>query len=131
MDAPARDMRYETTCYRPELWDSIVSLFGLTRTDQLAAAYLDWKYTRNPYIETPLIYLVTRGDEIVGMRGAYGTKWEIGAAAGEDGVVVPCFGDLVIAPEHRDRGLVTEIMRMALRDLCDRGYRGGEGKTAS
>jgi hypothetical protein len=113
-------MPYETVRYRPELRAAVVRLAALTRAEELAARYVHWKYESNPYIETPLIYLVTHGDEVVGMRGAYGAKWEVGNRG--DALIVPCFGDLVIAPGHRNRGLVTEIMKLALLDLCDRGY---------
>ena len=47
--------------------------------------------------------MVRHGDEIVGMRGLYGTLWRL--RAGTDQVVIPHADDLIIHPDHRNRGL--------------------------
>jgi GNAT superfamily N-acetyltransferase len=86
----------------------------------LAMRYLEWKYEQNPYLPEPLIYLAFSGGELVGMRGFYGATWEAGSPPA--GFLVPVADDLVVAPEHRNRGLVTLIMRAAFEDLASRGY---------
>jgi GNAT superfamily N-acetyltransferase len=83
-----------------------------------AAALLDWKYARNPYLPEPLIYLALCDGKIVAMRGFYGALWEIGG----ERRVIPCAGDLIVAPEHRDKGVITRIMRVAEADLAARGF---------
>ncbi len=83
--------------------------------------YLDWKYHRNPYIQEPLIYLAFCRDELVGMRGVLGARWEIGDAA--ETLALPYPDDLVVDPSHRQRGLHRLIMEFAMADLSRRGYR--------
>lgn len=85
-----------------------------------AIRYLEWKYEQNPYLPEPLIYLAFSSGELVGMRGFYGASWEAGSPRAS--VLVPVADDLVVAPEHRNRGLVTLIMRAAFEDLASRGY---------
>ncbi len=86
----------------------------------LNETYLDWKHLRNPYTREPLIYLAMAGERVVGMRGFFGARWLVGSPP--QPLLAPCAGDLVIAPEHRNRGLVAAIMEVALQDLAERGY---------
>lgn len=83
-------------------------------------AYLEWKYERNPYWETPLIYAATCDGRIVGMRGMFGSAWQIGAEG--ETFAIPCADDFVIVPEHRNRGLSALIMQAALDDVARRGH---------
>jgi len=87
---------------------------------RLNASYLQWKYHRNPYIRDPLIYLAFVGDELAGMRGAFGTRWEAGDPA--EFFTLPYPDDLVVAPPYRRQGLHRVIMNFALQDLARRGY---------
>ncbi len=87
----------------------------------LNTAYLEWKYERNPFIPEPLIHLVLHGDEVVGMRGVVGTQWSVGGPKGTS-FVLPYADDLVIAPEHRNRGLFALIMEAMQADLREAGY---------
>ncbi len=61
-------------------------------------AYLDWKYTRNPYLDNRYVVLAWDGPDLVGMVGAFGALWE-----GPGGVreMLPCLADTVLAPAHR------------------------------
>ncbi|MDH3315655.1 MAG: GNAT family N-acetyltransferase [Gammaproteobacteria bacterium] len=88
---------------------------------RLNASYLEWKYHQNPYIRDPLIYLAFVGDQLVGMRGAFGTRWEVGDPT--EFFTLPYADDLVIDPAYRRQGLHRVIMNFALRDLAARGYR--------
>ena len=85
----------------------------------LNRAYLEWKYEQNPYAGEPRIYLALSGDELVGMRGFYRSRWERGSPATTADVLVA--DDFVVRADHRDRGLATQIMREALIDLRDSG----------
>ena len=80
----------------------------------LNAAYLTWKYEQNPYLDEPLIYLALENERVVGMRGFYGTQWQIGRSG--QIVVLPCTGDTTIAPEHRNRGLLRQLLRFVQDD---------------
>jgi GNAT superfamily N-acetyltransferase len=113
---------YQVVRYHPEHRARLVELQrGLwSPYRRLNSDYLDWKHLRNPYTKEPLIYLAMLGDQVVGMRGFFGAKWQVGSPP--QVFYAPGAGDLVIAPEHRNRGLVAQIMSSALRDLAARGY---------
>ncbi|MGH7807190.1 MAG: hypothetical protein ACRENT_03785 [Thermodesulfobacteriota bacterium] len=115
--------KYEIVKYRPEFKNQIVELQTHLWSPDLAAntAYLEWKYEQNPYLDTPLIYLALYAGKVVGMRGMYGAKWEIGHPSQKLSVV--CAGDSVTAPEHRKCGLYKRITKVALNDLDNIGYR--------
>ena len=87
---------------------------------QSNAEYLNWKYFENPYIREPLLYLAFVEDRLVGMRGAFGSRWEVGEPAALH--TLPYADDLVIDPGFRGRGLHRAIMRFAFDDLAARGY---------
>lgn len=112
---------YDIVRYRPEHRAEVAALqTHLWTTDAgLGARYLEWKYENNPYLKEPLIYLAFHGGELVGMRGFYGSKWELGSPAETHSLLVA--DDAVIAPAHRDRSVVTMIMRAAFEDLAKMG----------
>jgi hypothetical protein len=113
---------YEIVRYRPEFLEPVLELQKhLWGTDPAVnRAYLEWKYEQNPYRTPPLIYLVLSKGSVVAMRGMFGVNWE----AGDPSRTYPgvCPEDLVIAPEHRNRGLLNRIMRHSFRDLQEMGY---------
>jgi GNAT superfamily N-acetyltransferase len=80
----------------------------------LNQAYFEWKYERNPYVAEPLIYVARHEGRVVGMRGFFGTRWLTGAAGDE--FLALYADDTVIAPEHRNRGLIPKIMSAAFAD---------------
>jgi GNAT superfamily N-acetyltransferase len=88
---------------------------------ELNAAYLDWKYHQNPYIREPLIYLAFADEQLVGMRGVFGTRWEVGEPS--ESFTLPYADDLLIDPAFRRGGVHGQLMRFALDDLERRGYR--------
>lgn len=116
-------MTYEIVRYEPAFRDQVAELqrhlWGNDVT--INAAYLDWKYHQNPYLDGPLICLAVRAGRVVGMRGMFGARWEIGTPA--EHVVVPCADDFLIAPEHRNRGLVAQIMNATIDRVAAAGYR--------
>ncbi|MGZ8756231.1 MAG: GNAT family N-acetyltransferase [Acidimicrobiia bacterium] len=114
---------YRFEIFEPDLLDQISGLrkqlWGRSRTDN--RTYLTWKYLENPYLPDPLIYVARAGDEVVGMRGMYGTSWLVPGIDGR--VVLPCSGDSGISPEHRESGLFAALTDFALADLKKRGFR--------
>ncbi len=113
---------YEIVGYRPELKGQIARLQRhLWGGDEaLNTAYFEWKYERNPYLPGPLVSLALSEGSLVGMRGMFGSFWEVGA--GLERVVVPCGDDLVIAPDHRHRGLLGRILDATIAELAARGH---------
>src|SRR5271165_1495057 len=116
------DSSYQLVSYEPALKRQVIELQSHLWSPDLAlnTAYLEWKYERNPYIDSPLIYLAMHKDRIIGMRGFFGTQWEVGIPARKS--VALYADDLVIAPDHRNHGLVHRIMAAAFEDLAKRKY---------
>ena len=116
------DPDYQIVRYQPDLKRQVIELqTHLWSPDlDLNASYFHWKYERNPYVKKPLIYLATSNDKVVGMRGFFGVQWECGTPAQ---VFTALYADdMVIAPEHRNRGLMSKIMTSAFEDLADEDY---------
>ncbi len=111
---------YEIVKYAPRFKRQVAELQGHLWGPNVALnlRYLEWKHEENPYVDEPLVYLAFHGGELVGMRSMFGARWE----AGSREFLIPCAADLVIAPEHRDRGLFPRIMEATLEDLALRGY---------
>lgn len=87
---------------------------------RLSHRYLDWKYRQNPFITSPLLFVVRHDDEIVGVRGMYGTRWNLGP--GREATVLPHADDLMIREEHRNRGLFLLLHRAMVRAARARGF---------
>jgi len=115
-------MTYEVVTYRPELKRQVTELQRhLWSPDPaLNAAYLEWKHEQNPYVEAPLIHLALHRGQVVGMRGMFGARWQVGDPPRT--FLAPCAGDLVVAPDHRNRGLVLKILETAVNDLANGEY---------
>ena len=113
---------YEVVCYESGLKAKVIGLqvhlWGPSET--LNTAYFEWKYQSNPYVHTPLIYLAMQEGQVVGMRGFHGMQLE-GGNPNQKSIALYA-DDLVIHPEHRNRGLVRKIMVAAFEDLATRGY---------
>jgi len=113
---------YEIVRYRPENKSQVAKLQThlWTSEPKLATRYLEWKYEENPYAKEPVIYLAFQGSKLVGMRGFYQSKWELGSPRQTHAILVA--DDAVIVPSHRNRRLSTVIMRAAFEDLAKSGH---------
>ena len=113
---------YEIVCYEPALKGQVIELQSHLWSPSVALnkAYFEWKYERNPYVDAPLIYLAMHNGRAVGMRGFFGIQWEGGIPTQRS--IALYADDLVIAPAHRNRGLIPRIMAAAFKDLAKRGY---------
>jgi hypothetical protein len=100
---------YEIVAYRPAHGPGVAQLHALVSTPdpQINAAHLAWKYDRNPYLQRQYFCVALYEGQVVGMGSYFGTQWEGGGTS----QIVPSGGDLIIAPEHRHRGLFSEILR--------------------
>jgi GNAT superfamily N-acetyltransferase len=116
-------MGIEFVPYRPEHASAIARLqTHLWSTDPARnAAYFHWKYLENPFVPEPVVWLAMSGERAVAMRGAFGSAWE--ANRPQEPFIIPCVDDMVVDPEHRNRGLVRPLMQALLDDLGARGYR--------
>jgi GNAT superfamily N-acetyltransferase len=109
-------MSYRFTRYQPKYREEVVRLQTVLWGPDLAlnTAYLTWKYEQNPYLDEPLIYLALHNERVVGMRGLFGAQWEIGRSG--QTVILPCAGDTTIAPDHRNRGLLRQLLQFIQSD---------------
>jgi GNAT superfamily N-acetyltransferase/acyl carrier protein len=82
-------------------------------------AYREWLYDRNPYLPEPAVYLALHEGRVVGMRGFHGAQWEAGPG---QRAICPCGSGLVVAPEHRNRGLPTLLLNALLEGFRGSGY---------
>lgn len=114
--------RYEIVPYRRDLKAQILKLQTHLWSPSLAlnAAYFEWKYERNPYRKDPLIFVAMHDGNVVGMRGFFGVRWEGGTPIQRFTSLYA--DDMVIAPEHRKRGIVTQLMTSAFEYLADQAY---------
>jgi GNAT superfamily N-acetyltransferase len=121
-NAPMNHQNYEFVRYQPDLKGQVVELQTHLWSPSLAlnTAYFEWKHERNPYLDEPLIYLAMYHGKAIGMRGFFGVQWEGGVPAQRFTSLYA--DDMVIAPEHRRRGLVSELMTSAIEDLDKQGY---------
>jgi len=113
---------YEIVKYQPDFKAQVVELqtYLWSRNLDLNTSYFEWKYERNPYITKPLIYLAMHNGKAVGMRGFLGVQWEVGVPAQR--FTSLCAEDAVIAPEHRNRGVMYKLMTSAFEDLAAKRY---------
>lgn len=109
---------YKIITYRPEYRQQVLELqkHHLSEDTSVSKAYLEWKYDENPYLDRNYLYVVFEQSKVIAMVGAYGTKWHWGDPT--QGVVLPCFSDLVIHPEWRNQGVFPHLMKFALHDLA-------------
>ena len=106
-------MAYELVPYDVQHLPEILSLErALWSQDSGAnAAYFEWKYRQNPYVDRPHLYVVLHRGTVIGVRGFYGTAWSLGTEPTP--FVTPTGGDTVVAPQHRSRGLFEKLDRFA------------------
>ena len=81
--------------------------------------YLRWKYMENPCGDGSDIYLAFDQEELIGMRGFYPSQWECHRERRRFDVLIA--DDLVIRDDHRNQGILTQMMQVAVADLRARG----------
>lgn len=115
---------YDIVRYRPDLEEQILGLLVHTcgPDRNLNAAYLQWKYRTNPYLaeDPPPIFVALQDGRAIGMRGLHGSSWNVGAE--QESIVLPCFGDSYIDPEHRSFRLFRDLTRAAFSHLREQGF---------
>jgi hypothetical protein len=109
---------YEIVRCSRQLWEGAARLHAAAFHRDVAQArdYLAWKHEQNPYRKEPLAFVAVRGGEVVGLRTFLPTRWEAGAPSRTFDALYA--GDFAVAAEHRDRGLVSQIMRTAWSRLA-------------
>jgi GNAT superfamily N-acetyltransferase len=102
-------MAYEIRRYEAGFRDQVLELQRHLWSPDLALndRCFAWKYERNPWVSEPLILLAVDGRRVVGMRGAFAIPWVVGPE--RRALKALSAGDTVVAPDHRRRGLASQI----------------------
>jgi len=112
---------YEIVKYAPEFRAEVAALqrplWGSNA--RLNEAYLRWKYHENPASDSTAILLALFRGKVVGMRGVWGARWQVGRPP--QIVSAPLACDITIAPAHRNRGLFARLNLAALEELRSTG----------
>jgi GNAT superfamily N-acetyltransferase len=115
-------LEYQIKKYKAELKEEVISLTRLfwSEDSNLNRSYFEWKYERNPYTETPHLYMGLHQGKVVGMRGLLGARWEVDFS--DNAAVILYAGDLIIHPNHRNKNLFSKIMQAAYDDAFEMGH---------
>jgi len=103
---------YRVRAYEPGDEEAVVALHNRIWGGDRPLAWFHWKYVDTPYLDAVPVYLVTCGDELVGVFGLVPFRMQAGE---EDGLGM-LTGDLVVHPDHRGRGVFTELLGSLLDD---------------
>ena len=114
--------QYEIARFRSSHKEQVLrllqNLWG--RHDALNRAYFGWKYESNPYLRDPAICLALHRGQVVGMYGLVGARWQLGVSGRRHDI--PFTDDLVVAPEHRRRGVASSLIHAVSGYAADLGY---------
>ncbi len=109
---------YETALYQPEHKSQAVDVLEplLGGDPESRSAYLTWKYDNNPHADRPLGVVALHGGHVVGFRGCFATRLQVGRS--EEHVGALSFSDACVDPEHRRRGLSVAMGDFVMRQLA-------------
>jgi hypothetical protein len=109
---------YEIIPYRPELRPQVVSLMQYLWGKDIDGnrAYFKWKYEDNPYTESPLGIVGLKKGAVVGFRGYFATRFQVGER--NDSLIVLFPGDTCVHPNHRRKGLSVIMGNLAMEEYA-------------
>lgn len=112
----------ELVDYRPELLEDAAQLRSRIwgAPPALNAAYLEWKYERNPYLPEPVVQFALAQGRVVGMRASVGTCWEIPGRIHRQ--VLPHGADAMVDPAYQRRGVFRALLARAIEEFGERGF---------
>jgi GNAT superfamily N-acetyltransferase len=82
--------------------------------------YFEWKYERNPYLKEPHFYVAFHDEEVVAMRGFYGSRWQVEQES--ESLVIPIGGDLAVDLDHRRQKLASRMLTYITKNMESKGY---------
>ena len=107
---------------RPSDWPALAELraFVFGGTADVNREYLDWKYSRNPFSEEPLLVVALDAERPVGMRGWFTTPWHIPDQRAPG--LIPSAAEMSIHPDHRNRGLYAALDAASVEHAATVGF---------
>jgi hypothetical protein len=113
---------YEITRLRPDLLTQVAELARQVRggTLEQQLAYYEWKYFRNPYLAEPLVYVALLEGRAVGIRGFYGSAWQVSAS--RERHVLPTASDSAVHENHRRTDVYHRLNEAAFEEAAQREY---------
>jgi GNAT superfamily N-acetyltransferase len=111
------EFRQYSRQYLPQIADLGSRIFGGQPDD--FAAYIKWKYERNPYIDEPIVPLALVNDRVVGVLGMYGSCWRFGNSKPYK---IPVGADFVVDVGHRGRWVAQRLFVASTEVLVERGF---------
>jgi GNAT superfamily N-acetyltransferase len=110
---------YEIRGFRPGDREAYLELYGTVFGASPTTEWFEWKYgDGNPYVDEPAVFVAVRGDgdgDLVGARSFFALRM---AAGGQRRLALQP-ADAMVHPEHRRRGLFTEMTTAALDHYAD------------
>jgi hypothetical protein len=113
MTSPEYDICLCRPEHTPQVIDVIAPLVGGDRDERLA--YFTWKYTDNPHSDTPPGAVALHDAKVVGFRGAFIGKWQVGGQT----IGVLSISDSRVDPAHRRRGLSIMMANFLMNELAE------------
>lgn len=113
---------YEIVKYRSGFKRQVLELQAYLWGPDLGinAAYLEWKYSDNPYVNNTIIHIALHAGRVVGMRGAFGNCWQSGVPS--QTMICLTDSDGVVHPEHRRHGLFGRLTMAVVEELSSHDY---------
>lgn len=103
--------------FRPADRASYLDLYGTVFGAAPDAEWFEWKYgSENPYVDEPAIFVAIRDGDVVGARSFFALRM---ATGGTTRVALQP-SDAMVHPDHRRRGLFSELTTAALDHYADR-----------
>ena len=101
---------YQIRQYRPADREGVLALDELIWDRDRGGDWFDWKYRQNPYVDHTPLYVVRKGNEVVGARPFMAFELRI-----DDRTHLALQpSDTMVHPDHRRRGVFTRMTEHAI-----------------
>lgn len=106
---------YHIRSFEPQDRTAFLDLYECVHGERKGRAWLDWKYTANPFTETTAIVVAEYDEMIVGARPLFG----IPIRRGSMDAVARQPSDAMVHPDHRRRGVFTRMIEYTVNQ-CEK-----------
>lgn len=108
---------YEIRRFQPADRESYLELYETVFGAAPSARWFEWKYgDGNPYVDEPAIFVALRAGDLVGARSFFALRM----TTGETTRLALQPSDAMVHPDHRRRGVFSDLTTAALSHYADR-----------